>query len=305
VAFSVGCQCGQDLSRDRFSCDGDADCAAGNVCLGGVCTAAADGGTADGGPDSGAVDSGTSDSGAEDAGAPDAGSVRYVSSGLLFGPTPVNSQSAFVATGTIDPGADPSTVLVVGFDMSGRSSACSASPTITAVSDQEGQTYVRFSAFALDFGVCDAGSSTDLEIWYTVSPVSGPTTVSVAYTGPPPIDAGTLLSFGAIAFAGVDTLNPLRNPVTAWEATGSPVLSVSVQTQPNDMVSEIICNGTQPGTPVGAPRQTEAWESSSSAVACAAPGAGTVLVSGASYTDLWAVADDFTAMLAFDIAHAP
>jgi hypothetical protein len=235
----------------------------------------------------------------------DAGAVSYVTSALLFGPSNPNSgQTIFEAISPLDPGNGPNTVLVVGLDLSAGSPECGTMPAVSKVIDDKNQTYSRFSTLGLDFGRCDAGQNvTSLEIWYAIAPASGPTTITVTYASPPP-DAG-YLSFGAIAFSGVDPVTPLRNASTASEATATPTISVSVATTPNDMVSEIVCNGTGPPTPDGTPYQRVGWESSEGAVSCASASAGWVPAQATTYGDTWAVANDYSAVLAFDVVRAP
>jgi hypothetical protein len=75
--LASACQCGGlDLSGDQFTCQSNADCAAGHVCINGVCRAT--GSTDSGGPIDGG---GTVDAGHPDGGRADAGTDAGVSDG--------------------------------------------------------------------------------------------------------------------------------------------------------------------------------------------------------------------------------
>jgi hypothetical protein len=212
----------------------------------------------------------------------------------------------FTATTPIDPRSEPSTVMVVGIGVSGLQSACSNAGTLAAqVTDDKGQTYSRFTLLGAAFGGCDAGQTlTNLEIWYVVAPTSGPTLLSVKYPSPP--SPSMFLSFGAIAFSGVDQLIPLRNSTSTSQNPGPPTVSVTTGTAPGDMVSDVLCNGTAAPMPAGSPAQGLGWQSSTGAVYCASMVGGWVPAPAATYADTWSVVTtDNSAILSLDVVRAP
>jgi hypothetical protein len=313
----LACRGGENLGGMTFACMSDGDCASGHVCLEGVCASAVDAGVPDSGTldagapdaagaDAASRDAGDLDAGLEDAGH-DAGQVALVISRLLYGPHQTDGGLAtFTAIAPIDPGSQPNTVMVVGIGISGLKSACSSAGTLAAqVTDDKGQAYSRFTLLGAAFGGCDAGQTlTNLEIWYSVAPAAGPTTLSVTYPSPP--SPSNFLSFGAIAFSGVDPLMPLRNSTSTSQNSGSPTVSVTTTTAAGDVVADILCNGTAAPMPAGSPKQSVGWVSNTGATYCASILGGWVPSPAPTYADTWSVVTtDNSAIISFDVVHAP
>lgn len=231
--------------------------------------------------------------------APATAAVAVATAVTLFASAVATTDAAIPGTNTITPGAGANRVLVVTVNIS--MSACAATPeTVSTVTDDQGQAYVRFAQFKLSEGVgsCSGADSRGVhEVWRTINPANVATTVTVTPTG----GQTFFITFGGVVYTGADQTTPLTNATSLYQASGSATITRSVSSAAGDMVSDILCNGS--AVPTVANGQTARWDGGAdgntncaSAVTGTAPGAS-------SFDDTWNVdAGDSSAITAFNVA---
>lgn len=204
------------------------------------------------------------------------------------------------ATATITP-SGTNKVLVVTVNLSEQSCANPAS-TVTAVTDDQAQSYTLITPFKMREGVltCSAGQwRGEQAVAYTINPANVATTVSVTITVVSPVE----LAFGGVVYNGADQTTPITNVTSLYQDAGSSTITRSVSSASGNMVSDLVCNGSAIPTPGNS--QDARWDSGTDLLSdCGSTVTGTV-AGASSFSDTWNVdSGDTSSITAFNVVAA-
>lgn len=224
--------------------------------------------------------------------------VSVITSTRVIDASTVTLDGDVTATATFTPTA-ANQLAVVKINLTQNTACTNPSNTVTAVADDQANTWTLFTENRLANGVdgCAAGEWRGAHyIYWVYNPVQAATTIRVT------VD---ITVFQSRIVAGVDlysgsTSTPLSGNQFLYQAAGPSTITTTVSSASGSLISSLTCNGT--AVPTVANGQDARWDGGADlANNCASTGTGTV-AGAASFSDTWNVdAGDSSALTSFNI----